>query len=88
MKIKPGYMLRQVLDDHLIIGVGSEAYAPDRIMTLNETGAFLWRLLEGGAERDELLARLTAEYAVDADTAARDLDAFLARLREKALIAE
>ena len=46
MKIKPGYILRDVMNVSVIIGVGNEAYTPNEIMSLNETGAFLWRLLE------------------------------------------
>lgn len=86
MKIQPGYTLREVLDTYLVLGVGSEAYAPNCIMSVNETGAFLWHLLEQGAEKDELVAKLLDEFDVDEATAARDVDAFIAQLNEKALI--
>ncbi len=88
MKIKPGYVLRKVVDVHVIIGIGDGAYAPDQIMSLNETGAFLWRILEDGADREKLVASLLSEYDVDEQTAAADVDAFLASLRDKALIVE
>lgn len=88
MKTKSGYMLRKVVDIYVIIGIGDENYAPNQIMSLNETGAFLWRILENGAERDELVEKLAAEYDVDMRTAAADTDVFLKKLREKALIAE
>lgn len=88
IRIKPGYSLRQVLDAFLILGTGKEAYAPRCIMSLNESGAFLWRMLETGAERDELVARMTEEYDVSAETAERDVEKFLAQLREKALMIE
>ena len=88
MKIRPGYILREVMDVFVIIGVGSEAYTPNEIMSLNETGAFLWRILEDGADREKLVASLLSEYDVDEQTAAADVDAFLANLRDKALIVE
>ena len=88
MKIRSGYILRQVMDVSVILGIGSEAYTPNQIMSVNETGAFLWNLLEKGAEKPELVDALTKEYEVDAETAEKDVDAFLARLREKALIDE
>lgn len=88
MKVKPGYMLRKVVEIYVIIGIGDEAYTPNEIMSLNETGAFLWRMLEKGAERGELAESLTKEYDVDGQTAAADVDSFLAQLREKELIAE
>ena len=88
MTIKPGYMLRKVVEVYVIIGIGGEAYTPNQIMSLNETGAFLWRILEQGAERGDLVEHLTREYDVDAQTAAADVDAFLDSLRKNALIAE
>ena len=88
MKIRNGYILRQVMDIYVVMGIGSEAYVPNQIMSVNETGAFLWGLLEKGAEKQELVDSLTKEYDVDAETAEKDVEAFLGRLREKALIEE
>ena len=88
MIIKPDYILRQVLDYYIVLGVGSEAYAPNEIMSLNETGAFLWELLKKGAKQEELVSRLVGEYEVDEQTAAKDVESFLAQLREKELIEE
>ena len=88
MKIRSGYMLRQVMDVYVVLGIGSEAYNPNQIMSVNETGAFLWGLLEKGADKQELVDNLTKEYEVDIQTAEKDVDDFLARLREKALIEE
>ena len=88
MKIRSGYILRQVMDVYVVMGIGSEAYVPNQIMSVNETGAFLWGLLEKGAEKQELIDSLTKEYGIDAETAAKDTEAFLNRLREKALIEE
>ena len=72
----------------VILGIGSEAYTPNQIMSVNETGAFLWNLLEKGAEKPELVDALTKEYEVNAETAEKDVEAFLTQLREKALIEE
>lgn len=86
MKIRSGYILRKVMDIYAVLGIGSEAYEPYRIMSVNETGAFLWHLLEAGAEKEELVKSLTKEYDVSAETAAKDVDAFLTKLRETGLI--
>lgn len=88
IRTKSGYSLRQVLDAFLILGSGKEAYAPRCIMSLNESGAFLWRILETGAEQSELVARMTEEYDVSSETAEKDVEKFLSQLREKALIVE
>ena len=88
MKIREGFILRQVLDIYAVIGVGSEAYMPNRIMSVNETGAFLWHMLENGAEKQELIDALLREYETDPQTAEKDVDAFLNELRDKKLVEE
>ena len=86
MKIREGFILRQVLDIYAVIGIGSEAYMPNRIMSVNETGAFLWSILEKGAEKQELIDALLHEYETDPQTAEKDVDAFLEALQDKGLI--
>ena len=88
MNIKSGFMLRKVVDIYVILGIGSEAYAPRQIMSVNETGAFLWKLLETGTDREALVEALLSEFEVDRAVAEKDVDAFLAKLQEKALIDE
>ena len=88
MRIRTGYILRQVLDQTFVMSTGGETYAPGEIMSLNEAGALLWRMLENGCDREALAERLMQEYGIGPDRAARDVDIFLARLRERALIEE
>lgn len=88
MIIKPDYVLSQVMDYYFIMGVGKDAYVPNQILSLNETGAFLWNILKEGAEPDELAAPLVEEYEVDEATARKDVEIFLSRLREKGLVEE
>ena len=86
MKIRPGFSLHRVVDIHVVVGVGSDAYMPNQIMSVNDTGASLWHLLEKGAEKEDLVQSLVGEYGVDEQTASRDVDTFLALLRDKGLI--
>ena len=88
MKIRSGYMLRKVIDTYVIMGIGSDNYAPNRIMSLNETGAYLWGLLEKGSDKQALIDNLISEYEVDLTTAEKDVDVFLDQLRDKDLIEE
>jgi len=88
MKIKSGYVIRKVMDVYVILGVGSGAYTPNRIMSVNETGAFLWDRLSAGSTEKELLDCLVSEYGVDRETAENDVRVFLEELRERSLIEE
>lgn len=61
----------------------------DALQRLNETGSFVWDLIARRAfDRDGLLAALLDEFDVDRATAAADLDALLAEMRARDLIAE
>ncbi len=88
MKIKSGYILRQVMDIYVVIGIGSDAYTPNQIMSVNETGAFLWKLLEEGTEIQPMIDALVKEYETDAETAEKDVKTFIEQLRDKKLIEE
>ena len=51
MKIKSTYQLREVAGEHMVVSTGADENAFNGVIMLNGTGAFLWKLLENGAER-------------------------------------
>ena len=86
MKIRPGYLLRQVMDLYVVLATDSETYDPSHSLSVNEAGALLWRMLEEGAEKDGLADRLVQEYEIDRDLAMRDTEKFLAQLRDRGIL--
>ena len=86
MKIREGFIIREVAGSFVVVAVGSAAKEFSGIINLNETGAFLWKALEKGATKDELVAKLLAEYEVDEATARADVDAFVQKLQENQLV--
>ena len=80
IKIKDGFVLRQVAGNYIVIGVGGDAVNFNGMVTINETGAFLWKLLEAGCDKEDLLAALLKEYDVDEESAKKDITAFLQNL--------
>lgn len=56
-----------------------------RAIGLNETGTFLWPLLQSQDETD-LIESLVREFDVDREAARRDLDRFVALLREHGFV--
>jgi hypothetical protein len=55
-------------------------------LAANEAGGLLWRALAQGATREELVAKLAAEYSLTPERAAADTEAFIAALRERGLL--
>lgn len=88
MKIKPGYLLREVADSRVVVAVGPAAAQFRGMIRLNECGALLFRLLTQGATRQELLAQVLENYEVSQSQALADVDDFLQALRQAGLLEE
>ncbi len=86
MKIKDGYILREVAGSFIVVAVGDAVKHFNGVINLNDTGAFLWKILEKGATEDELLKRLLEEYDVDENTAKNDIEKFINKLQEAKLV--
>ncbi len=81
MKVNHEFLLKEIAGSFVVIPVSSVLVDFDGMITLNETGVFLWRLLEEEKTFDELLVALRAEYEVDDETARADIAAFLDQMR-------
>ena len=55
-------------------------------LAANSTGGVLWRALVDGATRESLADELVRAYGIPLERAAADTDAFLATLRDHALL--
>lgn len=77
MKLKPNFIIRQVADSWLVVAVGKASVDFNGLLTLNETGALLWKTLQQGADLDGLAAALTQEYEVSPQQAKADAQEFL-----------
>lgn len=70
MHLKEGFILRELGDEHIVIGEG-ETVDFQRLVSLNASAAFLWRSIEGREfEVADLTALLLEEYEVDPPEAA------------------
>jgi hypothetical protein len=73
----------QEIDSDIVVLDGRQAV----YLTLNGSGALLWRMLATDTTRDDLVAALISAYEVDETTASADADAFLHTLSEQGLLA-
>ena len=77
LKSDKEYVLRQIGDDYIIVPVGKTTLSFNGMITVNETGAFLWEQLIKGTNKEELLRTLIETYEVTQEEAERDIDEFL-----------
>jgi hypothetical protein len=88
VKIKENLVLRQVANTWVVLPVGQATADFTGMLTLNNSGALLWKALEQGGNRETLAEVLTGNYAVSLETALTDVDAFLVNLRTAGCLAE
>lgn len=88
MKIKDGFLLRKFGDDYIVVAVGEEADAFNRLITLNGVGAFIYQQLSEDITFEEICKRVLDKYDIDIDTAQADVKAFLADVRKAGLLNE
>lgn len=86
MKIKDGFLLRTVAGQHVVLPE-SETLNLNMMITLNETGAFLWEQLQKEATQETLVQALLEEYDVDRETAAAAVSAFVKKLEDNGFLA-
>ncbi|MEE1173566.1 MAG: PqqD family protein [Ruminococcus sp.] len=82
MRIKKDFVLRKVADVYVVVPVNSLTLDFNGIINLNETGAFLFKLLQSGADKQELVNKLLEEYEVEPEKASADIDVFLEKVKD------
>jgi hypothetical protein len=73
MRTKKGFNLRNVCGEYVIVAEGVENIDFSKIISMNESSAYLWQKIQGTDFTAEDLCRLlTEEYDVDEATALAD----------------
>ncbi len=87
MRKKKGFELRDVCGEHVIMAYGMENIDFSKIISLNETAAFLWQAVGDGEFTAEAMASfLCGEYEVERDRALADSAAILAQWTQEGLL--
>ena len=88
MKIKDTFILRNVAGNNIVLPVGASSDAFSGMMTLNESGVFLWNSLKKDTDMDGLINSMLSEYNVSADQAKQDVEEFVKSLRSAGVLEE
>lgn len=86
MKLKNGFMSREVAGQWVVVPLGERVVEFNGIMTLSESGALLWKALEKDVSEEELVQAVLKEYSIDEETAKNDVHEFILTLIKKGLI--
>lgn len=80
MKRSADFLLREVADTQVLVPLGAAAVNFSGMVTLNGTGACIWELLEQEQTVQSLAEALMDRYAVDQETAQKDVESFVSKL--------
>ena len=88
MKAKKGFKLRDVCGEKVIVADGIANIDFSRIISMNESAAYLWRHIEDGRDFSEetLTKLLLDEYDTDEATAKADVEKLMASWREAEIV--
>ena len=86
MKTKPGFIMRKLVGEYVLMPIDENIAAFNGAVMLNGVSAFIWEKLQQEISRPALLAAMLTEFEVDEETAAKDLDAALEKMTRLGLI--
>ena len=86
MKIKSGFVIREIAGQYIAVPVGERVNDLHGMIALNETGAFIWKLLENEKTEEDLARALTEEYEVSYEEALEAVREFRELLSSDSLL--
>lgn len=81
MKIREGFVLREIAGEYVVIALGSASQIFNGMIKLNESGALIWKKLCDGSDREELIAALLEQYDANRATVEADVERVLDLLK-------
>jgi len=86
MMVSKEFALREIAGNYIVIPFGKKAVDFNAMITLNETGAFLWKQLENEKSQKQLLDAMLEEYEVDSETASLHIERFCEKLKTAGIL--
>lgn len=88
MKIKSGFVLRNVAGQGMVIATGEASRSFHGMVKLNATGTAIWQGLEAGLSAQAIAEKLAADYDVDVSKALEDVNVMIGKMKEAGFIVE
>lgn len=89
MKTKKGFKLRTICGENIIVAEGVENIDYSRIISMNESAAFLWKNIQDKPfTPEDLISLLLQEYEVEEDVAKSDVALLLDKWLDAGIIEE
>ena len=86
MRVEKEFVLREIAGDYIIIPTGKTVLEFNGLVTVNEVGVLLWKMLQKEVTLEDLVQGVLAEYDIDEETARADIQEFLNKLIENNIL--
>ncbi|WP_448901553.1 PqqD family protein [Eubacterium sp.] len=86
MKIKDGFITRKIGDKIVAITVGEHTKDFNGMITLNDTGHFIWKCLEKDTDKESIANKVIKEYDISTADAMAEIDKFIAELEKNGIL--
>lgn len=89
MKIKDGFVLREVAGSYMVIATGEASKEFHGMIRLNQTGADIWQGVADGLTQEEIAQRLLEKYdGVTLEKAMTDVASISSRMKEAGFLTD
>lgn len=88
MKIKDGFILKDVAGSKIVIATGSAKLDFNGVITFNSVGADVFTMLDGTKSVEEIVSHIAAEYGVSEDIVKTDVNKLIDKMKKHNLIEE
>ncbi|WP_454970193.1 PqqD family protein [Eubacterium sp.] len=86
MKIKDGFITRKIGDKIVAITVGEHTKDFNGMITLNDTGHFIWKCLEKDTDKESIANEVIKEYDISTADAVAEIDKFIDELEKNDIL--
>mgnify|MGYP004459225009 CR=1 FL=1 len=86
MKLKYKFTVNKVGGEYIAAAVGKKNGAKDKVISLNETGAFIFRALLKETDEEAIITSLLKEYDVSGQDAAKSVSDIITALKREDLL--
>ena len=82
MKVKDGFVVREIAGEYIVVPTGEIALKFNGIITINETGSFIWKQLQKETDEETVIQAIVDEYEVEPKQAKEDFEEFAGILKK------
>lgn len=88
MKVKKGFMLREVAGSYIVVAIGEASKNFNGMIKLNKSGCYLWNCIIEDITIEELINKLLEKYEINNYIAKKDVETFIETLRNENILDE